>query len=71
MLTSADKVGGSKKGQKHADVLLEWSVLNQSCARHFYIGRTTLSYSKIINIIPFTNGFYLNFRNKSSLDQKD
>ena len=23
-LTSADKVGGSKKGQKHADVILEW-----------------------------------------------
>ena len=26
MLTSADKVGGSKKGQKHADVILEWSL---------------------------------------------
>ena len=25
-LTSADKVGGSKKGQKHADVILEWSL---------------------------------------------
>ena len=25
MLTSADKVGGSKKGQKYADVILEWS----------------------------------------------
>ena len=27
MLTSADKVGGSKKDQKHADVILEWSLL--------------------------------------------
>ena len=26
MLTSADKVGGSKKGHKHADVILEWSL---------------------------------------------
>ena len=27
LLTSADKVGGSKKGQKHADVyILEWSL---------------------------------------------
>ena len=25
MLMSAEKVGGSKKGQKHADVILEWS----------------------------------------------
>ena len=25
MLTYADKVGGSKKGQQHADVILEWS----------------------------------------------
>ena len=24
MLTFADKVGGSKKGKKHADVILEW-----------------------------------------------
>ena len=27
MLTSADKGGGSKKGQKHADVILEWSQI--------------------------------------------
>ena len=26
-LTSADEVGGSKKGQKHADVTLEWSLV--------------------------------------------
>ena len=25
-LTSADKEGGSEKGQKHADVILEWSL---------------------------------------------
>jgi hypothetical protein len=29
MLTSADKVGGSKKGQKHADVILEWSLVKK------------------------------------------
>ena len=32
MLMSADKVGGwvggSKKGQKHADVILEWSLID-------------------------------------------
>ena len=28
MLTSADKVGGSKKGQNHADVVLEWSLIH-------------------------------------------
>ena len=27
LLTSAKKVGGSKKGQKHADVILEWSPI--------------------------------------------
>ena len=27
MLTSADKVGGSKISQKHADVILEWSPI--------------------------------------------
>ena len=27
MLTSIDKVGGSKKGQKHANVILEWSLM--------------------------------------------
>ena len=27
MLTSADKVGGSKKDQKHADVILEWFLM--------------------------------------------
>ena len=26
MLTSSDKMGGSKKDQKHADVILEWSL---------------------------------------------
>ena len=30
MLTSADKVGGSEKGQKHADVILDWSLENYS-----------------------------------------
>ena len=29
-MTSADKVGGSKKGKKHADVILEWSLLQTS-----------------------------------------
>ena len=33
MLTSADKVGGSKKGQKHADVILEWSLIVMSPSR--------------------------------------
>ena len=28
MQTSADKVGGSKNGQKHADVKIEWSLCN-------------------------------------------
>ena len=28
MLMSADKVGGSKEGQKHADVILEWSLMD-------------------------------------------
>ena len=27
LLTSADKVSGSKKGQKHADIILEWSLI--------------------------------------------
>ena len=28
MLMFADPVGGSKKGQKHADVILNWSPIN-------------------------------------------
>ena len=31
MLRSVDKVGGYKKGQKHADVILEWSLISQCC----------------------------------------
>jgi hypothetical protein len=33
-MTSADKVGGSKKGQNHADVILEWSLKGISSLTH-------------------------------------
>ena len=33
MLTSADKVGGwGQKGQKHVDVILEWSLIYPAIA---------------------------------------
>ena len=42
MLTSADKVGGSKKGQKHANVKFEWSLILLS-----------LSLNHIFHFFPF------------------
>jgi hypothetical protein len=37
MLTSADKVGGSKKGQKHADVILEWFLALPTLGQLWFI----------------------------------
>ena len=30
MLISADKLGGSKQGLKHADAILEWSLITNN-----------------------------------------
>ena len=40
MLMSVDKVGGSKKGQKHADVILEWSLISLGLIAAGLLNRT-------------------------------
>ena len=40
MLTSADKMVGSKKGQKHADVILEWFLIG-SDEQLYYVYRNS------------------------------
>ena len=67
---SADKVGGSKKGQKHIDIILEWSPTYLQIHWGYILFRSTTS-SLVYCCWLMNHGIYLELRNKLLLIQTE
>ena len=61
MLTSADKMGRSKKGQKHADVILEWSLrkIRKQSLQIWFFERQSSKFTNLIRNFYFQEFFLL------------